>query len=761
VAKNGVFQRYFSYLVLLALATCSVLSSDPAHALQRAFAPRFSLNAAGDITIAANANTTCSQAALASGSGANCTNVQTLGTLDRSNNQHTIIHVDVDADATTFNSSSARLNVPAGATVAFAGLYWGGVSTVATRNTIRLATPASAGAYTTLTAAVVDDASTNATINSAYQGFVDVTSIVSFAGAGTYTVANLATTVGTTGNTLSYSGWSLVVVYRLASDPTRNMVVYDGYQRVAGAANVDISLSGFTTPPFGTVTSKLGIVGYDGDKGSPEGTAGLQFGTSTATLTPVFNAVNPQTDVFNSTISTLGANVNTRQPNYINTLGFDADIFSPNTQLPNGATTAVVRVSSSGETIDLGVVTLATNIFVPNIKDTFTKSVTDVNGGLVLPGDVLEYSISFSNTGNDPATRTVVTDAIPPNTTYIPNSIVYTSTSTGLPTGARTDAVGDDIAEFDAVGNRIVARVGRTATVSLGGQMNPGDNQTVRYRVTVNASTPGDTVIDNFATVTFRSLTVGTDASDVSDANLALPGDQPASVVVASPDLTVIKTHSPAIFVQQSVLPVTPTFSIVVTNTGTAPSFGTVTVTDLLPAGFTALSISGTGWTCVTATAICTRTDALAVGASYPTIALAVSAANSGTFTNNVSVACNCEGSTRTANNSATDTVVVFPSTQLTISKTNGVSTLTAGETTTYTIVVSNLGPSAADNAVLIDPVAPGLSCTSVTCSSATATCPVAPIPIANLQAGLPITGFPANSSLTFLVVCGVTATGQ
>jgi uncharacterized repeat protein (TIGR01451 family) len=745
---------------LLGVAACSLLWSDPAQALQRAFSPRFTVNAAGDITIAANANTTCSQAPAATGSGANCTNVQTLGTLDRSNNQHTIIHVDVDADATTFNSSRARLNLPAGASVAFAGLYWGGLSTAATRNTVRLATPASAGAYTTLTAAIVDDASANATINAAYQGFVDVTSIVSFAGEGTYTVANIATTVGTAGATNSYSGWSLVVVYRLASDPTRNMVVYDGYQRVAGTANVDISLSGFTTPPFGTVTSKLGIVGYDGDKGSPEGTAGLRFGTSTATLNPVFNAVNPQTDVFNSTISTLGVNTNTRDPNHINTLGFDADIFSPNTQLPNGATTAVVRVSSSGETIDLGVVTLATNIFVPNIKDTFTKNVTDVNGGLVVPGDVLEYSISFSNTGNDPATRTVVTDAIPPNTTYVPNSIVYASTSTGLPTGARTDAVGDDIAEFDAVGNRIVARVGRTATATLGGQMNPGDNQTVRYRVTVNAATPGDTVIDNVATVTFRSLTVGTDASDVSDANLAVPGDQPASVVVASPDLTVIKTHSPTIFVQQSVLPVTPTFSIVVSNTGTALSFGTVTVTDLLPAGFTALSISGTGWTCVTATASCTRTDALAVGASFPTITLAVSAANSGTFTNSVSVACNCEGPTRTANNSSTDTVVVFPSAQLTISKTNGVTTLSAGQTTTYTIVVSNLGPSAADNAVLADPAAPGLSCTSVACSSATATCPAAPISIANLQAGLPITSFPANSSLTFTVVCEVTAAG-
>ena len=750
--------RYFC-AVLFAFMAFSVLSwSSSAQAVQRAFAPRFTLNAAGDITIAANANTTCSQIAKDTGAGATCTNAQTLGTLDERNNGHTIVNVDVDADASTFNSSRARLNVPAGATVAFAGLYWGGFSLATSRNTVRLATPISSGVYTTLTASVVDDSAATGSA-SAYQGFVDVTSAVSSAGAGTYTVANIATNVGVIEN---YSGWSLVVVYRLATEPTRNMVVFDGYQRVTNAAMVDISLSGFTTPPFGTVTSKLGVVAYDGDKGFLEGTAGLQFGTSTTSLSPVFNTVNPQNDVFNSTISNLGVNVGTREPNYINTLGFDVDMFTPNTQLPNGATTAIIRVSSSNETIDLGVVTLATNIFVPNIKDSFVKTVTDINGGLVLPGDVLEYTISFSNTGNDPATRTVVIDILPPNTTYVPGSIIYSSTSSGLPTGTRTDAVGDDIAEYDAVTNRITARVGRTATAVVGGQLNPGDNQTVRYRVTVSAFTPGDTVIDNFATVTFRALTVGTDFSDVSDANLTVPGDQPARVVVASPDLVVAKTHSPATFFQQSLLPVTPTFSIVVSNSGTAPGFGTVTVSDLLPAGFTALSVAGTGWTCVLATVQCTRTDALATASSYPTITLAVTAANSGTFTNTVTVACaTCEGSTRTANNLGTDTVAVLPTTVLTITKSNGVDALVAGQTTTYTITVSNLGPSAADNARLADPATAGLQCTSVTCSSSTATCPTAPIAIASLQSGLLIPAFPANSSLSFLVVCGVTATGQ
>ncbi len=744
--------------LLLAWTVLGALTwSDPAQAAQRTFASRFSLNAAGDITIAANANTHCDiNQAVNPVTNTNCADART-GTGNLTNNNHTMVNVDVDADPTTYNSSRAKLDLPPGATVAFAGLYWAGFSTATTRNTVKWATPTSGGAYTTLTTSVVDDSSGNTTAAAAYQAFITVTAAVSAAGAGTYTVANITTTVAVNGN---YAGWSLVVVYRLASEPTRNMVVYDGYQRVQGANFVDVTLSGFTTPPFGTVTSKLGVVAYDGDKGSTEGTAGLQFGQSVATLSPVFNGLNPQNDVFNSSISTLASNVGTREPNYLNTLGFDADIFSPNTQLPNGAITAVVRVSSSNETIDLGVVTLATTIFVPNIKDSFVKTVSDINGGLVLPGDVLEYTISFSNSGNDPATRTVVLDDIPPNTTYVPGSIVYSSTSSGMPTGSRTDASGDDSAEFVLATNRITARVGRTATFALGGQLNPGDNQTVRYRVTVNPLTPGDTVIDNFATVTFRALTVGTDFSDLSDADLSVPGDQPARLVVASPDLTVVKTHSPATFAQSSVLPSTPTFSIVVSNVGVAPSFGTVTLADTLPAGFTALAVSGTGWTCVLATATCTRTDVLAAGASYPTITLTVNAANAGTFTNTVTVACACEGSARTANNVGTDTVAVFAAANLTITKTNGVSTLTAGQNTTYTVTVSNLGPSAANNALLVDPATPGLACASVTCSSSTATCPTSPIAIASLQSGLLIPGFPANSSLTFTVVCGVTATG-
>jgi uncharacterized repeat protein (TIGR01451 family) len=92
------------------------------------------------------------------------------------------------------------------------------------------------------------------------------------------------------------------------------------------------------------------------------------------------------------------------------------------------------------------------------------------------------------------------------------------------------------------------------------------------------------------------------------------------------------------------------------------------------------------------------------------------------------------------------------------------VGSVTAGQSTTYTLTAANGGLSAANNAVLTDPAATGLSCTTVSCSvaSGTATCPVAPtLSVANLQgAGVPMANLPPNSSLSFLVGCTVTATG-
>lgn len=142
------------------------------------FSPRFSTTDTGEIVFVANT------VVRPDPNDAGAANAQNgIGTR-LNNNDFTMVNVDVDGDVTTFNSSRADLNLPSGATVLFAGLYWGADSSSALHTQVRLATPASS-AYTALTGVVLGAAGSD------YQAFADVTSLVQAAGNGTYTVANV------------------------------------------------------------------------------------------------------------------------------------------------------------------------------------------------------------------------------------------------------------------------------------------------------------------------------------------------------------------------------------------------------------------------------------------------------------------------------------------------------------------------------------------------------------------------------------------
>jgi uncharacterized repeat protein (TIGR01451 family) len=99
----------------------------------------------------------------------------------------------------------------------------------------------------------------------------------------------------------------------------------------------------------------------------------------------------------------------------------------------------------------------------------------------------------------------------------------------------------------------------------------------------------------------------------------------------------------------------------------------------------------------------------------------------------------------------------------LNIAKSDGVTTVVAGNTVTYTITASNAGPDSAAGAIVKDTPTAGLSCGTVTCTStAVNMCPAASFPFANLVAGIAISpAFPSGSTATLVVTCGVTATGQ
>jgi uncharacterized repeat protein (TIGR01451 family) len=89
--------------------------------------------------------------------------------------------------------------------------------------------------------------------------------------------------------------------------------------------------------------------------------------------------------------------------------------------------------------------------------------------------------------------------------------------------------------------------------------------------------------------------------------------------------IVIAAAHSPATFTRGQA----GTLTLTVSNRSSAPTDGElVTVTDRIPAGLSATSATGAGWTCTgTTTVRCTRTDVLAPGAAYPPVTIAVTVA--------------------------------------------------------------------------------------------------------------------------------------
>ncbi|MFM6934124.1 MAG: hypothetical protein ACKOXP_01680, partial [Flavobacteriales bacterium] len=218
-----------------------------------------------------------------------------------------------------------------------------------------------------------------------------------------------------------------------------------------------------------------------------------------------------------------------RNPSNNNNLGYDASIYLPNnaTQnyLGNNATSANIRVTTSSETIITRVLTSAIDIYEPDLRASVT--VNDLNGGAVVPGDVLEYTVTGKNIGSDVSVNTYITDTLDIRTNYVPNSITYLN---GPFVGSKTDGSGDDQAEYDAANRVVRMRVGTGATSAIGGQMlnsvNGADSSVVRFRVVVANDClilACDSTLENkayiFGTGVLSGNTVNNNgASDVYDA---------------------------------------------------------------------------------------------------------------------------------------------------------------------------------------------------------------------------------------------------
>jgi uncharacterized repeat protein (TIGR01451 family) len=129
------------------------------------------------------------------------------------------------------------------------------------------------------------------------------------------------------------------------------------------------------------------------------------------------------------------------------------------------------------------------------------------------------------------------------------------------------------------------------------------------------------------------------------------------TAITPSADLRVAKTHAGS-FAQGQTGAV---YTITVSNAGSSATSGTVTAIDSLPAAFTATAMSGAGWDCTLSMLTCTRGDALAGGASYPAITLAVNVSPDAPASVTNAAAVYGGGEIDTANDTAGDVTSITP----------------------------------------------------------------------------------------------------
>ena len=441
----------------LLILSASLLLPALASAADRPFTPRYSTNVNGQIIIAANTIMQCPTTTVDPLLNSGCTGAR-AGTNARNNNTLDMGWLDVDSDTSTFDSSSAQLLLPTTGHVLFAGLYWTGLQKkaavvtgangykgtplappdAAAIGTVKLAVPGAAG-YTTVTASQVDTGPIAE--GSGYTAYADVTSLIDAAGAGNYTVANIQT--GTGGN--SFGGWSLVIAYSDTTEPLRNLTIFDGLTIVSSSAFVDIPLSGFKTPSSGTVKTTIGVVAAEGDWGA----TGDYLTLNDQLLT---DAVHPANNTENSTIANRGVHVTTKTPNWVNQLGYDSSLFQADGFLPNGATTAMFRAKTTGDTYAPQAITFATELFSPNVTLTKTAS---TGASSAEPGATITYTITATNNGTGDATNVLLQDPLPSGTTI---TTPAPSVSSGSGNVANESGV-------------IMARLGSGATSTAGGTL--------------------------------------------------------------------------------------------------------------------------------------------------------------------------------------------------------------------------------------------------------------------------------------------------
>ncbi|MEM6795201.1 MAG: DUF11 domain-containing protein, partial [Acidobacteriota bacterium] len=440
---------------------------------------------------------------------------------------------------------------------------------------------------------------------------------------------------------------------------------------------------------------------------------GSESATDTTTLTP-------QTDLAVTQVTSPSTAVGGEDLTYTLTVTNNGPSNSTGATVTDDLPSDVTFSSSSDCTESGGILTCAIGALAPAASQNVSFTVTvdpDRSGVLTNEATVAANETDpVSSNNTDFESTTVITetdlsiakaDSVDPVTAG--NDLTYTVTVTNNGPSTSTGSTVTDVlpAGLTFSSSSDCTESGGTVTCAVGG-LAPAASDDVSFTVTVD---PGQTAaLSNTATV----------AADDSDPDSANDSATEGTAVGVSTDLSIAKADS--------VDPVSAgndlTYTLTVTNDGPSDSTGS-TVTDILPAGVTFSS-----------SADCTEsggTVTCAIGALAPaasddvSFTVTVDPGQTAALSNTATVAAN-ETDPDSANDSATEGTAVGASTDLSIAKTDSVDPATAGGALTYTLTVTNDGPSASTGATTTDVLPAGVtfdSSADCTESGGTVTCAI------------------------------------
>ncbi len=274
-----------------------------------------------------------------------------------------------------------------------------------------------------------------------------------------------------------------------------------------------------------------------------------------------------------------------------------------------------------------------------------------------IPGTSFTYSIEVTNDGPSDATGVTVDLPLPAGTTFSAATAGGTETA-----GTVTWTIGD-------------LAVGASTTVEVTVEVDPGATGTLNATATVSG--------------------------DQADPNPANDSEDEATDLDPQTDLGVVLTDS----VDPAIPGTSFTYSIEVTNDGPSDATG-VTVDLPLPAG-TTFSAATAGGTETAGTVTWTIGD-LAVGASTTVeVTVEVDPGATGTLNATATVSGD-QADPNPANDSEDEATDLDPQADLGVSIDDGVAAVTAGTSSTYTITLTNDGPSVAPAGAVVTAPIPG-----------------------------------------------------